>query len=61
MTTHTNNTPHNLIQVEMWSDLICPWCKIGEIHFEQALHNFPYKDHVQVSLRSYRLLGWRYP
>lgn len=42
--------------VEMWTDLICPWCRIGEKHFEHALASFAHRDAVRFVLRSYRLM-----
>lgn len=44
------------IVVEMWSDLICPWCRIGEKNFAQALEAFAHRDAVDIVLRSYRLM-----
>lgn len=46
----------NRLLIEMWSDLICPWCGIGERHLGKALDAFPHRDKVQLSLRSYRLM-----
>ena len=50
------NAPQNAIVVDMWSDLICPWCRIGEKHFEKALSMFEHRDSLRFSLRSYRLM-----
>src|SRR5512135_1046490 len=43
------------MQVEIWSDVICPWCYIGKRRFEQALAGFAHKDSVQVIWRSFEL------
>jgi predicted DsbA family dithiol-disulfide isomerase len=43
------------MQVEIWSDVICPWCFIGKRRFETALANFAHKDDVQVMWRSFEL------
>ncbi len=43
------------MQVEIWSDVICPWCYIGKRRFEQALAEFPQRDQVQVIWRSFEL------
>jgi predicted DsbA family dithiol-disulfide isomerase len=43
------------MQVEIWSDVICPWCYIGKRRFETALAAFPHKDKVQVIWRSFEL------
>ena len=41
--------------VEIWSDVVCPWCYIGKRRFEQALGDFPHKDEVDVVYRSFEL------
>ncbi len=41
--------------VEIWSDVVCPFCYIGKKEFETALAKFPYKDSVEVVWRSFEL------
>jgi len=41
--------------IEIWSDVICPWCYIGKRRFETALANFAQRDDVQVIWRSFEL------
>lgn len=43
------------MQIEIWSDVICPWCYIGKRRFETALDNFAHKKKVQVIWRSFEL------
>jgi predicted DsbA family dithiol-disulfide isomerase len=43
------------MQIEIWSDVICPWCYIGKRRFETALVGFAYKNDVQVIWRSFEL------
>src|SRR5512146_1317644 len=43
------------MQVEIWSDVICPWCYIGKRRFEQALAGFSQRESVQVIWRSFEL------
>ena len=43
------------MQIEIWSDVICPWCYIGKRRFEQALSAFPARDQVEVVWRSFEL------
>jgi predicted DsbA family dithiol-disulfide isomerase len=43
------------MKVEVWSDVICPWCYIGRKRFEKALAQFPGRDTVEVVLRSFEL------
>ncbi len=43
------------MKVEIWSDVVCPWCYIGKRRFESALADFEHKDAVEVIWRSYQL------
>ncbi|MFC4949666.1 DsbA family oxidoreductase [Pseudonocardia sp. GCM10023141] len=43
------------MQVEIWSDVVCPWCAIGKRRFEKALAQFAHRDDVQVRYRSFEL------
>lgn len=43
------------MQVEIWSDIVCPWCYLGKRRFEQALAGFDHRDDVQVVFRSFEL------
>jgi predicted DsbA family dithiol-disulfide isomerase len=43
------------MNVEIWSDIACPWCYIGKRHFEAALAGFEHADDVSVTWRSYEL------
>jgi len=43
------------MQVEIWSDVVCPWCYLGKKRFERALAGFEHRDHVQVVYRSFEL------
>ena len=43
------------MQIEIWSDVVCPWCYIGKRRFERALESFPHADEVDVVYRSFEL------
>jgi predicted DsbA family dithiol-disulfide isomerase len=43
------------MQVEIWSDVVCPWCFIGKHRFESALARFAHRAEVQVTFRSFEL------
>ena len=43
------------MRVEIWSDVICPWCYIGKRRFETALEGFEARDDVEVVFRPYQL------
>ena len=41
--------------VEIWSDVVCPWCYVGKRRFEQALARFAHRDEVEVVWRAFEL------
>lgn len=43
------------MQIEIWSDVACPWCYIGKRRLETALEGFEHRDEVEVTYRSYQL------
>jgi predicted DsbA family dithiol-disulfide isomerase len=43
------------MRVEIWMDVVCPWCYIGKRQFERALASFPHRDEVEVIFRSFEL------
>lgn len=43
------------VNVEVWSDIACPWCYIGKRRFATALADFPHREHVEVTWRAYEL------
>jgi predicted DsbA family dithiol-disulfide isomerase len=43
------------MQVEIWSDIACPWCYVGKRRFEAALERFEHREEVEVSWRSFEL------
>ena len=43
------------LQIDIWSDIACPWCYIGKRRFETALADFPHRDDVEVVWHSYQL------
>jgi predicted DsbA family dithiol-disulfide isomerase len=49
------------MHIEMWSDLVCPWCFIGKRQLEIALEQFPHRDQVTVNHRAYQLNPYAEP
>lgn len=43
------------MKVEIWSDVMCPFCYIGKNNFEEALEQLPFKDEVEVEWKSFQL------
>lgn len=44
-----------MVIVEIWSDVMCPFCYMGKRKFEAALQRFEQRDGVQVTWRSFQL------
>jgi predicted DsbA family dithiol-disulfide isomerase len=43
------------MRVDIWSDLVCPWCYIGKRRLEHALEKFEHADEVEITWRSFQL------
>ncbi|MGH9012101.1 MAG: DsbA family oxidoreductase [Acidimicrobiia bacterium] len=43
------------MRVEIWSDVVCPWCYVGKRNFEAALSRFEHRDQVEVIWRAFEL------
>jgi predicted DsbA family dithiol-disulfide isomerase len=43
------------MKVEIWSDIVCPFCYIGKRKFEKALEGFDAKEKVEIVWRSFQL------
>jgi predicted DsbA family dithiol-disulfide isomerase len=48
-----NTTPK--MKVEIWSDIMCPFCYIGKRHFEEAMKQFAEADKIEVEWHSFQL------
>lgn len=43
------------MKVEIWSDVMCPFCYIAKRKFEKAVELFPFKDQLQIDWKSFQL------
>jgi len=43
------------MRVDIWSDVVCPWCYVGKARFEKALDSFAHRDEVEVVYRAFEL------
>ena len=43
------------MRIDIWSDIVCPWCYIGKRRFERALARFEHRDAVEIVHRSFQL------
>ncbi|HTL33882.1 MAG TPA: DsbA family oxidoreductase [Kofleriaceae bacterium] len=44
-----------MLIVDIWSDIVCPWCYIGKRRFEAALAKFSHAKDVEVTFHSFEL------
>lgn len=49
------NETNTRMTIEIWSDVVCPFCYIGKREFERALERFAHKDEVEVVWKSFEL------
>lgn len=45
----------NKMKIEIWSDVMCPFCYIGKRNFESALEQFEDSKHIEVIWKSFQL------
>jgi len=43
------------LMVDIWSDVVCPWCAIGKANLDAALAGFEHADEVEIVWHSYEL------
>ena len=43
------------MKIEVWSDIICPWCGLGLHRLDAALARFAHRDEVEVVHHSFQL------
>ena len=45
----------NTLKIQIWSDIMCPFCYIGKRRIEKALENFEHKNAVEIEWKSFQL------
>lgn len=45
----------DVVLVEIWSDVVCPWCAVGRARFMKALESFEHREQVEIRFRSFEL------
>ncbi len=43
------------MRIDVWSDVMCPWCWLGKARLEKALAEHPRRDEVEVVFHSFEL------
>lgn len=42
--------------IEIWSDIVCPFCYLGKRKLEKAMEGFEHRDSIDVIYKSYQLM-----
>lgn len=45
----------NTLKIQIWSDILCPFCYIGKRRLEGALAQFEHRDTVEIEWKSFQL------
>src|SRR3954463_15073820 len=45
----------NKLKVQIWSDIMCPFCYIGKRRIEEALSRFEHKENIAIEWKSFEL------
>ena len=43
------------MRIDIWSDIVCPWCYLGRSRLRSALEQLEWADEVEVRWRAYQL------
>ncbi|MBM7552048.1 DsbA family oxidoreductase [Thalassobacillus pellis] len=43
------------MKIEVWSDIVCPFCYIGKRRLESALEKFEHREEIKLSFKSFQL------
>lgn len=43
------------MEIEVWSDVVCPWCYLGKRRLESAVAAFPQPDQIEIVWRAFEL------
>jgi predicted DsbA family dithiol-disulfide isomerase len=56
-TTTTSTTPHTdaRLRIDLWSDVVCPWCYLGAARLRKAIDASPRADSIDLVLHAYEL------
>ncbi|MFA9192040.1 DsbA family oxidoreductase [Flavobacterium sp. FZUC8N2.13] len=45
----------NKLKIQIWSDIMCPFCYIGKRRLENAIHQFGHQDAIEIEWKSFQL------
>lgn len=43
------------LTIDVWADVVCPWCYIGEHRLVKALEQFPHADEIELKIHTFQL------
>lgn len=43
------------MQIEIWADIVCPWCGLGSHRLQRAMDAFEHRDETELTYRSFQL------
>lgn len=43
------------MRIDIWSDVVCPWCYLGKRRFDAAVDGLPFADRLEVRWRAFQL------
>ena len=55
MAQNTTSQKQGSMKIEIWSDVVCPWCYIGKRRLESALEEFEHRNEISIEWKSYQL------
>ena len=45
----------SVMTIEVWADVVCPWCRLGKAYLDEALTQFDRAERVEIIWRSFEL------
>ena len=43
------------MKIEVWTDIMCPYCYLGKINYEKALRQFDHADEIELQWKAFQL------
>ena len=43
------------MRIDVWSDVVCPWCYLGKKRLEKAIDGLEFGDEIEVRWRAFQL------
>lgn len=56
MSNNPESSPETKITIDVWSDVVCPFCYLGDTILDAALAKFAHSDAVEIRYHSFQLM-----